>query len=161
VLVEQVRLIYGVLGRSSWSTLALSLFVAWVLRQLGMPIAIWLATQTLLKLGEQIEIRWFIRDEAIAAHPERMVRRLMVTQSLHAAGWGALLWIAAAGAQPDQFIFVVMAIGGVLSGGITSYSPLPRVHLAYICTFIVVELVSFMALWLTAGSNPYLPTCRC
>jgi hypothetical protein len=68
VLVEQVRLIYGVLGRSSWSTLALSLFVAWVLRQLGMPIAIWLATQTLLKLGEQIEIRWFIRDEAIAAH---------------------------------------------------------------------------------------------
>jgi hypothetical protein len=54
-----------------------------------------------------------------------------------------------------------MAIGGVLSGGITSYSPLPRVHLAYICTFIVVELVSFMALWLTAGSNPYLPTCRC
>lgn len=155
VLVEQVRLIYGVLGRSSWSTLALSLFVAWVLRQLGMPIAIWLATQTLLKLGEQIEIRWFIRDEAIAAHPERMVRRLMVTQSLHAAGWGALLWIAAAKAQPDQFIFVVMAIGGVLSGGITSYSPLPRVHLAYICTFIVVELVSFVALWLTAGSNPY------
>ncbi|QCI94810.1 hybrid sensor histidine kinase/response regulator [Novosphingobium sp. EMRT-2] len=155
VLVEQVRLIYGVLGRSSWSTLALSLFVAWVLRQLGTPIAIWLVAQTLLKLSEQIEIRWFIRDEAITAHPERMVRRLMVTQSLHAAGWGALLWIAAAEAQPDQFIFVVMAIGGVLSGGITSYSPLPRVHLAYICTFIVVELVSFVALWLTAGSNPY------
>lgn len=155
VLYEQVRMIYQVLAQSSISTLGLSILVAWLLRNAGLVIWCWLAMQMILKLGEQAEVRWTIHDANLRASPRAYVRRLMVTQSCHAAAWASLLWICGRYATPSQFALVIMALGGVLSGGITTYSPLPRVHLAYIVTFIVLDMVIFAALRMT-GDHDHL-----
>jgi len=154
ILFEKLQLIYGVLGQSSLTTLVLSFLVAWLLRGAGTVILVWLAVQLLLKLGEQAEVRWLITAPKLRANPLHYVRRLMVTQSLHAAGWASLLWICGRYANPAQFVVVIMALGGVLSGGITTYSALPRIHLAYILTFIVFDLVVFILLQITPGHDP-------
>ena len=160
VLTEQVRVVYSMLGQSAWMTLVLSGFVAFVLRGNGPVVWAWLAIQAALKLGEQAELRWFYDPAMVAARPERMLRRLYITQSLHAAGWASILLVAGRNVDVPQFTFVVMALGGVLSGGVTTYGALPRVHAVYIATFITVNLFTFAYLLIVIPDKPafyYMP----
>ncbi len=54
ILIEQIRIVYDMLGRSSVFTLVLSAFVALVMREHGPIIWGWFAFQVALKLAEMI-----------------------------------------------------------------------------------------------------------
>lgn len=155
ILTEQVRVVYSLLGQSAWMTLLLSAFVAFVLRSLGAPIWWWLGWQTVLKLAEQLEVNHFYDPARVADNPHGKVLWLCCTQSLHAAGWASIVWITAQSATAAQYTFVLMALGGVLSGGVTTYGALPRVHAAYIATFIAVNVATFLHLRAVIPDNPY------
>jgi signal transduction histidine kinase len=154
ILIEQIRIVYDMLGRSSVFTLVLSAFVALVMREHGPIIWGWFAFQVALKLAEMIEVRWFYDPAKVEAAPQTMLHRLYVTQSLHAAGWASVLAIAGQNVSAPELVFVVMALGGVLSGGVTTYGALPRVHAVYIGTFIGVSLVTALFLIVTIPDQP-------
>ncbi|WP_404366100.1 hybrid sensor histidine kinase/response regulator [Sphingomonas sp. MMS24-J45] len=155
ILTEQVRVVYRLLGRSAWLTLALSMFVAAILRNHGQSVWWWLTAQGILKLSEQVEVNLFYDPVRVADNPHRMVQWLCFTQSLHAAGWASLIWITGEHATPAEFTFILMALGGVLSGGVTTYGAMPQVHAAYIATFIAVNVATFFHLRDLLPDNPY------
>ena len=65
VLIEQVRIVYRTVGRAGWTMMFLSVFVAAVLHDQGLPILIWLAVQVALKLATFAEMRWFFSEDSI------------------------------------------------------------------------------------------------
>lgn len=153
VLAEQVRLVHRMASGSAWTMSLFSAFVAAVLHDLGPPVLVWLAVQLALKLAAYVELKWFFPDAAIQANPEHMARRLMLSQSPHAIGWAALIWVAAHGA-PTQLTFAVMMLAGVLAGGVTTYGALPRIHVAYIATFISAQVVIWLLLLHERSADP-------
>lgn len=155
IRTEQVRVVYRMLGQSAWLTLLLSLFAAAVLHDQGPRIWIWLAVQLSLKLSTQIELRWFYDPAKVSENLDRKVLWLCLTQAMHAAGWASLMWIAAEHGTPQQYTFIIMALGGVLSGGVTTYGALPLVHAAYIASFIFVNLITFVYLVFAIPDNPF------
>lgn len=156
LLVEQVRIVYRTVGRAGWTMMFLSLFVAAVLHNQGWPIWIWLAVQVTLKLSTFAEMRWFFSEDSIERNPEGMARRLILTQMPHAAGWASLIWLVAPHATPGQMPFVMIILAGAVSGGVTTYGALPRVHAAYIAMFAAVELATFLYLRTTLVDDPYV-----
>lgn len=154
ILIEQIRIVYDMLGRSSVITLVLSAVVAFVMREHGPIIWSWFAFQIALKLAEMIEVRWFYDPAKVEAAPQKMLHRLYVTQSLHAAGWASVMAIAGQNVSAPELVFVVMALGGVLSGGVTTYGALPKVHAVYIGAFICVSLVTAVFLIVTIPDQP-------
>ncbi|NLR71754.1 response regulator [Novosphingobium sp. ERN07] len=154
ILIEQIRIVYSMLARSGSMTLVLSAFVAFVMREHGIAIWAWFGLQATLKISELTELRWFYDPEMVANAPDRMLRRLYVTQSLHAAGWASLLAIAGQNISAPEFVFVVMALGGVLSGGVTTYGALPKVHAVYIASFIAVSFMTMIYLIAVVPDNP-------
>lgn len=156
LLVEQVRIVYRNIGRAGWTMTFLSLFVAAVLHDQGWPIWIWLAVQIALKLSTFAEMRWFFSEDSIERNPEGMARRLILSQIPHAAGWASLIGIVAPDATAGQMPFVMVILAGAVSGGVTTYGALPRVHAAYIATFAAVQLATFFYLRSTLGDDPYV-----
>ena len=156
LLIEQVRIVYRTVARAGWTMMFLSVFVAAVLHNQGLPIAIWLAVQVALKLSTFAEMRWFFSEDSIARNPEGMARRLILTQLPHAAGWASLVWVVAPHATPGQIPFVTIVIAGAVSGGVTTYGPLPRVHAAYIAMFAAVELATYFYLRDRFAHDPYV-----
>lgn len=156
VLIEQVRLVYRAVGRAGWTMLFLSAFVAAVLHDQGLPILAWLAVQVVLKLATFAEMRWFFSEAQIERNPEGMARRLMLSQMPHAAGWSSLIWLVAPHATAGELPFVMVILAGAVSGGVTTYGALPRVHAAYIATFAVVQLMTFAYLRATGVGDPYV-----
>jgi signal transduction histidine kinase/CheY-like chemotaxis protein len=156
VLIEQVRIVYRTVGRAGWTMMFLSVFVAAVLHNQGLPILIWLAVQVALKLATFAEMRWFFSEEDIERRPEAMARRLILSQMPHAAGWASLIWLVAPHATPGQIPFVMVILAGAVSGGVTTYGALPRVHAAYIATFSLVQLMTFIYLRAIPGDDPYV-----
>lgn len=146
ILIEQIRIVYSMLARSGSMTLLLSAFVAFVMREHGVAIWSWFALQATLKIAELAEMRWFYEPAMVAVAPDRMLRRLCATQALHAAGWASILAIAGQDIGGPEFVFVVMALGGVLSGGVTTYGALPKVHAVYIASFITVSFLTMVYL---------------
>ncbi|MEP9358077.1 hybrid sensor histidine kinase/response regulator [Sphingomonas sp. KR3-1] len=156
VRIEQVRLVYRAVGRAGWTMLFLSILVAAVLHDQGWPILVWLAVQVALKLATFAEMRWFFSEASIERNPEAMARRLILSQMPHAAGWASLLWLVAAHATPGEVPFVMVILAGAVSGGVTTYGALPRVHAAYIATFALVELMAFVYLRTAGVDDPYV-----
>ncbi len=156
VLIEQVRIVYRTVGRAGWTMMFLSVFVAAVLHDQGLPILIWLAVQVALKLATFAEMRWFFSEDSIERNPEAMARRLILSQMPHAAGWASLIWLVAPHATPGEMPFVMIILAGAVSGGVTTYGALPRVHAAYIATFALVQLVTFFYLLAIPGDDPYV-----
>ncbi|MCY1672606.1 hybrid sensor histidine kinase/response regulator [Novosphingobium sp. SL115] len=154
ILIEQIRIVYSMLARSGSMTLVLSAFVTLVLREHGMAIWAWFGLQATLKIAELAELRWFYDPAMVAVAPDRMLRRLCITQALHAAGWASLLAIAGQNISAPEFVFVVMALGGVLSGGVTTYGALPKVHAVYIASFIAVSFLTMLYLVTVVPDNP-------
>lgn len=154
ILVEQIRIVYSLLTRSGSMTLFLSAIVALVMRAHGPIVWWWFALQATLKTAELAEIRWFYSPAMVEAAPHRMLRRLYVTQSLHAAGWASVLAIAGQDVSAPEFVFVVMALGGVLSGGVTTYGALPKVHAVYVATFIFISTLTAIYLILVIPDRP-------
>lgn len=154
ILIEQIRIVYNMLGRSSGMTLLLSVLVAIIMRAQGAMVWWWLALQVVLKLSEFAELRWFYDPAMVEADPQKMLRRLFLTQSLHATGWASVLAIAGQDVSAPELVFVVIAVAGVLSGGVVTYGALPKVHVVYVATFICVTLV--IALLLIADT-PHEP----
>lgn len=154
ILVEQIRIVYSMLTRSGSTTLLLSAFVALVMRSHGPIVWWWFALQATLKITEIVEVRWFYDPAMVEAAPHRMLWRLYATQSLHAAGWASMLAIAGQDLSTPEFMFLVMALGGVLSGGVTTYGALPKVHGVYIATFIVVSFLTAVYLVMTIPDRP-------
>jgi signal transduction histidine kinase/ActR/RegA family two-component response regulator len=156
VLIEQVRLVYRAVGRAGWTMMFLSVFVAAVLHDQGLPILIWLAVQISLKLTTFAEMRWFFSEDSIERNPEGMARRLILSQMPHAAGWASLIWLVAPNATPGEMPFVMIILAGAVSGGVTTYGALPRVHAAYIAAFSLVQLMTFFYLRGIPGDDPYV-----
>jgi len=156
VLIEQVRIVYRTVGRAGWTMMFLSVFVAAVLHNQGLPILIWLAVQVTLKLATFAELRWFFSEDSIERNPEGMARRLILSQMPHAAGWASLIWLVAPHATPGEMPFVMIILAGAVSGGVTTYGALPRVHAAYIATFALVQLMTFIYLRAIPGDDPYV-----
>lgn len=156
ILIEQIRIVYSMLARSGSMTLLLSAFVAFVLRDSGPIVWAWFGMQATLKVAELAEMRWFYHPDMVARAPERMLRRLCITQALHAAGWASVLAIAGQDIAGPEFVFVVMALGGVLSGGVTTYGALPKVHAAYVASFIAVSFVTMLYLIAVIPDRPAL-----
>ncbi|MBY8823842.1 hybrid sensor histidine kinase/response regulator [Sphingomonas colocasiae] len=156
VLIEQVRIVYRTVGRAGWTMMFLSIFVAAVLHDQGLPILIWLAVQIALKLATFAEMRWFFSEDSIERNPEGMARRLILSQMPHAAGWASLIWLVAPHATPGEIPFVMVILAGAVSGGVTTYGALPRVHAAYIATFALVQLMTFIYLRAIPGDDPYI-----
>lgn len=156
LLVEQVRIVYRTVGRAGWTMMFLSAFVAAVLHNQGLPILIWLAVQVALKLSTFAEMRWFFSEDSIEKNPEGMARRLILSQLPHAAGWACLVWVVAPNATPGQIPFVTIVIAGAVSGGVTTYGALPRVHAAYIAMFAAVELATYFYLRDRFAHDPYV-----
>jgi two-component system, sensor histidine kinase len=156
VLIEQVRIVYRTVGRAGWTMLFLSAFVAAVLHDQGWPILAWLAVQVALKLATFAEMRWFFSEAQIERNPDAMARRLTLSQMPHAAGWASLIWLVAPHATAGEMPFVMVILAGAVSGGVTTYGALPRVHAAYIATFAVVQLMAFAYLRATGMGDPYV-----
>jgi signal transduction histidine kinase/CheY-like chemotaxis protein len=156
LLVEQVRIVYRTVGRAGWTMMFLSAFVAAVLHNQGLPILIWLGVQVALKLSTFAEMRWFFSEDSIEKNPEGMARRLILSQLPHAAGWASLVWVVAPHATPGQIPFVTIVIAGAVSGGVTTYGALPRVHAAYIAMFAAVELATYFYLRNRFAHDPYV-----
>jgi two-component system, sensor histidine kinase len=154
ILVEQIRIVYSMLARSGSMTLLLSAFVAFILREHGLVVWLWFALQAMLKIAELAELRWFYDPAMVASAPHRMLRRLCVTQALHAAGWASILAIAGQDISGPEFVFVVMALGGVLSGGVTTYGALPKVHAVYIASFIAISFLTMVYLIAVIPDTP-------
>lgn len=156
LLIEQVRIVYRTVARAGWTMMFLSAFVAAVLHNQGLPILIWLGVQVALKLSTFAEMRWFFSEEAIERNPERMARRLIFSQLPHAAGWASLIWVIAPNATPGQIPFVMIVMAGAVSGGVTTYGALPRVHAAYIAMFAAVSLATYFYLRDRFTHDPYV-----
>jgi signal transduction histidine kinase/ActR/RegA family two-component response regulator len=156
LLIERVRIVYRTVARAGWTMMFLSIFVAAVLHNQGWPILIWLGVQIALKLATFAEMRWFFSEDSIERNPEGMARRLILSQMPHAAGWASLIWLVAPHATPGQMPFVMIILAGAVSGGVTTYGALPRVHAAYIATFAAVQLATFVYLRSTPVDDPYV-----
>jgi signal transduction histidine kinase len=138
VLIEQLRLIYTMLRQANLWTLTASFLVAWYLRDSGLVILAWLACQIALKAAELIELRWFLSDADVVASPEKIERRLCITQSLHALGWTSLPWLVNQSATASQMILVVAVLSGVCGGAVITYGSSFRVFSCYVAIYLLM-----------------------
>ncbi len=145
VLAEQVRLVYRMVSTAPWTMLGISVLVTVVLHDIGPPIYLWLAVQVALKVGAYVEYRWLFPMKLIAERPEALMYRLMIGQAPHAMGWAALTLASGHGSDFQQ-LFSVMILVGVLAAGVTTFGGLPRIHIAYIAGYLVMEAANFLLL---------------
>lgn len=156
ILAQQVRMVHSMANRSAWTMSILTVIVAAVLHSVGWPILVWMIAQLLLKLEAYIELTYFFPQAQIDADPWRMARRLMINQPPHAVVWSSLLWIVGAHGTPAELVVVMIVIGGVLSGGVSTYGALPRVHAAYLVVFSAAQLAIYAALGGQIAHDPKL-----
>ncbi|KRC82569.1 hybrid sensor histidine kinase/response regulator [Sphingomonas sp. Root241] len=138
ILIEQLRLVYAMLRQSNLSTLAASFVVAWYVRDAGAVIAGWLAVQVVLKVGELIELRWFVSDADVVASPAKIEMRLCITQSLHALGWTTLPWLTYQSATGSQMLLIFAVLSGVCCGAVMTYGATFRIFSCYIAVYLAM-----------------------
>jgi len=154
LLTERIRPVYAMIGQTSWSTMGMSMIAAAVLYDQRPQVWIWLAVQIMLKLGNQVELRWFASDALLAQRPRWMARRLCISESFHAAGWASVVWVAGAHGSPAQVAIVAMILAGIIAGGTCTYGPYAPVHYTYLATFVACQLIIAWLFRLIAVSNP-------
>ncbi|WP_169805555.1 sensor histidine kinase [Novosphingobium rosa] len=134
ILVERLKLIYGMLRNANASTLLLSLLIAVFLRHEGVVILWWLGWQIAFKVTQVIDLKYRVSDALIEQAPQRYTYRLILWEIPQAMAWCCLYFLIPASSHPAECFIVLISLAGIVAASTTTYGP----HFGVLASYLSV-----------------------
>jgi signal transduction histidine kinase len=141
-LVEQLRLVLGSASVSAIPMVLLAIVLVWTLSDdtNALALKVWFVCVTSVKLYWVWDARRTLESGTPLDHPRRLVWRLVVTNAVYGAAWGALPWVALSATTVVGTALVISALAGVAGGSVSALAPV-------LPTFVVLAIFELLGLF--------------
>jgi signal transduction histidine kinase/ActR/RegA family two-component response regulator len=148
IRVEQIRLIYSMVGMSVMPAIMVAAILFYTIRKPGIEFAIlvWFLVLASCKLFEYFDGRKYSKKTIPLDHVPLHVVRLMFIHGFDAFLWSTIAWIALDTATATQAILIISVLSGIIGGAVSLMSPVPRVFYSYIIVDTVVLVPRFLTM---------------
>jgi len=133
ILAEQLKLIMGNVGAAIAPSTLLALSMVWVLSNHDNARALWIwcAVEIVSTLNLYRYARRYLTSGIPVEQSNRMVKELVLMDTVHGLIWGVLYWITMDTSDPTSIVLLVAVACGMVGAAMATTSAVPLVFIAF------------------------------